>query len=138
MTSAVLGLGTTLQVGDGASPQVYTTIAEVLTMSGPSLTAEDIEVTNFDSTAKEYISGVPDGGSVNFELNWISGTQQKQLRDDVDAGTSRNYMITFPTSPNTTAVFEARCTEFSMSTEPNAQVRASANLKISGSVTWVN
>ena len=138
MTSAVLGLGTTLQVGDGASPQVYSTIAEVLTMSGPDLTAEDIEVTNFDSTAKEYISGVPDGGSINFELNWISGTQQQQLRDDVDAGTSRNYKVTFPTSPNTTASFDARCTEFSMTTEPNSQIRASANLKISGSVTWTN
>ena len=138
MTSAVLGLGTTLQVSDGASPEVYTTIAEVLTMSGPDLTAEDIEVTNFDSTAKEYISGVSDGGSINFELNWISQTQQQTLRDDVDAGTARNYKITFPTSPNTVAAFNARCTEFSMTTEPNSQVRASANLKISGSVTWTN
>ena len=136
MTSAVLGLGTALQVSDAASPEVYTTIAEVLTISGPQLTAEDVEVTNMDSTAKEYISGISDGGSINFELNWIAQTQQTTLRDDVEAGTARNYRVVFPTSPNTTASFNARCTEFSMTAEPNTQVRATANLKISGSVTW--
>jgi hypothetical protein len=138
MTAAVLGLGTALQVSDGASPEVYTTIAEVLSLSGPELTAEDIEVTNLDSTAKEYISGVPDGGSASFELNWISSAQQETLRDDVEAGTARNYKIVFSTSPNTTASFNARCTEFSMTSDPNTQIRASATLKISGSVTWVN
>ena len=136
MTSAVLGLGTALKVGDAASPEVFTTIAEVLTISGPQLTAEDVEVTNMDSTAKEYISGIADGGSINFELNWIAQTQQTTLRNDVEAGTARNYKVVFPTSPNTTASFNARCTEFSMTAEPNTQVRATANLKISGSVTW--
>lgn len=138
MTSAVLGLGTTLQVSDGASPEVYTTIAEVLTISGPSLSAEDIDVTNLSSTAKEYISGVSDGGSVDFELNWIGQTQQKTLRDDVTAGTSRTYRVTFSNSPNTIASFSARCTAFSMSTDPNTQIRGNATLKISGAITWTN
>lgn len=136
MTSAVLGLGTLLQVGDAASPEVFTTIAEVLTISGPQLTSEDVEVTNMDSTAKEYISGIADGGSINFELNWIAQTQQTTLRNDVEAGTARNYKVVFPTSPNTTADFNGRCTEFSMTAEPNSQIRATANVKISGSVTW--
>lgn len=138
MTSAVLGLGTLLQVAATNSPPAFSTIAEVLTISGPQLTAEDIEVTNMDSTAKEYISGVPDGGSINFELNWISSAEQQTLRDDVEGGGSKFYKVIFPTSPLTTAAFTARCTEFSMTAEPNSQVRASATLKISGSVTWTN
>jgi hypothetical protein len=138
MTSAVLGLGTTLGVGSGASPQVYTTIAEVLSITGPNLTAEDVDVTNLDSTAKEYISGVPDGGSVDFECNWTSSTQQQQVRDDVEAGTTRYYEVAFSTSPNTVATFQARATSFAMSTDPNSQLRASVTLKITGSVSWVN
>jgi len=138
MTSAVLGLGTTLGVGSGASPQVYTTIAEVLSITGPNLTAEDIDVTNLDSTSKEYISGVSDGGTIDFECNWISSDQQEQVRDDVEAGTTRYYEVAFATSPNTTATFQARSTSFAMNADPNSQIRASITLKITGSVVWVN
>ncbi len=138
MTSAVAGIGTTLQVGDGASPEVFTTIAEILTIGGPELSSEDIEVTNMDSAGgfKEFISGLADAGSVNFDLNWIKGTQQAQVRDDVGAGTARNYRITWSDSPATIANYNARVTAFSMNTDPNSQIQASCTLKISGQVTW--
>lgn len=138
MTSAVLGLGTLLQVSNGASPQVFTTIAEVLNISGPSSSVEDIDVTNMDSTAREYISGISDGGNVEFELNWIASAQQKTMRDDVEAGTARNYKVVFSNSPATIAAFNARVTACSFSAEPNSQIRANATLKISGSITWTN
>lgn len=138
MTAAVLGLGTTLQVGNAASPEVFTTISEVLNMSGPNISAEDIDVTNFDSTAREYISGVADSGSVSFEVNYIGQTQQQTLRADVTAGTARNYRITWNNSPATVANFSARVMEFTPSTDPNSQNKASVTLKVSGSVTWTN
>ena len=54
MTLAVLGSGATLQLGSGASPQVYTTIAEVLRCGPIGSTNPEVDVTNLDSTAKEY------------------------------------------------------------------------------------
>lgn len=138
MTAATAGVGTTLQVGDGASPEIFSTIAEVLTIGGPEISSEDIEVTNMDSPSgfKEFISGLTDAGAITFDANWIKSTQQTQVRDDVGAGTARNYRITWPDSPATIANFNARATAFSMSTDPNAQLQASISLKISGVVSW--
>lgn len=43
--------------GDGATPtEVFNLIGEVTSFSAPTVTTEEIEVTNFDSTAKEFIS----------------------------------------------------------------------------------
>jgi hypothetical protein len=40
MTEGVIGLGTLLKIGNGASPEVFTAIAEVLGITGPGLTRE--------------------------------------------------------------------------------------------------
>jgi hypothetical protein len=45
-----------LQLGNAASPEVFATIEEVLSLSGFGKTNELIDVTNFDSgLVKEYI-----------------------------------------------------------------------------------
>ena len=107
MTSAVLGKNATLQLGSDASPQVYTTIAEVLRCGPIGSTNPEVDVTNLDSTAKEYIAGLADGNTVDFDVNWISdNTQQLALRTAVTSGTTKNIRMVWPTSPNTTAVFD--------------------------------
>ncbi len=138
MTSAVAGLGTTFQSGDGASPEVFTTIAEVLSIGGPELSTEEIDVTNLDSSGgfKETIAGLKDAGSATLELNWTKSADQVAIRDKLAAGTTDNYKITWSDSPPTIADFAGLITAFSMNTEPNAQITASLTVKISGQVTF--
>lgn len=138
MTAAVKGVGTLLQVGDGASPEVFTTLSEVTSLSGPSIAAEEIEVTNMDSPNgfKEYITGLKDGGTVDFDCNWIKSTSQTQIRDDITAGTTRNYKITFQTSPTTVALFTGLPLSMAFSADPNSAVTASLSVRISGDITW--
>jgi hypothetical protein len=138
MTAAVKGIGTTFGVGDAASPEVFTTIAEILTISGPNISAEEIEVTNLDSPNdfKEYISGLKDGGTIDLEVNWIKGTQQVALRDAIAAGTKDNYELTFPTSPVTTAVFLGLPLSMGFSADPASQVTASISIRIDGVINW--
>ena len=51
MTAAAkAGVGTTFSVGDGASPEVFTAIGEIVNASGPNISAEQIEVTTLDSS----------------------------------------------------------------------------------------
>ena len=138
MTLAVLGSGATLQLGSGASPQVYTTIAEVLRCGPIGSTNPEVDVTNLDSTAKEYIAGLADGNSLEFDVNWISGnTQQTSLRTSQAAGSTVNIKMVWPTSPNTTAVFDLVLLSFEISeTSAESQVMASISGRITGSIAW--
>jgi predicted secreted protein len=138
MTLARAAVGTEFRIGDGGTPtEVFTKVAEVLSLSGPEITAEEIDVTSLDSTGgyKEVITGLKDGGTVALEMNWIrTNAQQGILRGMVDSGLQRNGRIVF--SDTTQAAFGFKVTSFSMGAEPGAQLKASVNIKISGAVTW--
>ena len=138
MTLAVLGSGATLQLGSGASPQVYTTIAEVLRCGPIGSTNPEVDVTNLDSTAKEYIAGLADGNSLEFDVNWISSnTQQTSLRTSQAAGSTVPIRMVWQTSPNTTAVFDLVLLAFEISeTSAESQVMASISGRITGSIVW--
>ena len=138
MTSAVLGSGATLQLGNDASPQVYTTVAEVLRCGPIGSTNPEVDVTNLDSTAKEYIAGLADGNTVDFDVNWLVGnTQQVALRTAAGAGSTKHLKMVWQTSPNTTATFQLVILQFEMGeTTPEQQVTASISGRITGSITW--
>lgn len=139
-TQAKAGVGTLFELrSTGGSPYTWTAAAEILTISGPDISAEEIDVTSLDSTGgyKEYITGLRDGGQVTLEMNWISGNaQQGLLRDRVDDDTRFTYRIKWPDSPQTIATFAAVVSSFSMNTEAGSAITASVALRISGQVTW--
>ena len=98
-----------------------------------------MDVTNLDSTAKEYIAGLADGNTVEFEVNYIKGTNQQSLRASQAAGDTVNMKMVWPFSPNTTAVFDLVMLTFEMGeTTPESQVKAMFSGRISGSIVWVN
>lgn len=126
---------TELARGDGAEPEVFTKIPDVTNISGPNETKDEIDVTSFDSTAREYIPGIGDSGELTFDLNFRpDDTQQQGLRADKDAGTARNYQITL--TDGTTFTFEAIVTAFTLTAATNDAWRGSVTLKISGAVDW--
>ena len=45
------GSGTVLSRGDAASPEVFTAIGDVISISGPAITKDAIETTALDSVA---------------------------------------------------------------------------------------
>lgn len=140
MTSAVLGKGAALALGSGASPQVYTTIAEVLRCGPIGSTNPEVNVTNLDSTAQEYIAGLADGNTVEFEMNWVVGNaQQQSLRTSAAAGSTVNLRMIWDTSPQTRAVFDLVLLNFEMGeTTPEQQITARVSGRISGSISWTN
>lgn len=134
MTSAVLGASSQLKLSDEASPEVYTLIAEVLRVGEVGSTAPEVDVTNLDSTAKEYIGGLPDGAQVEFDLNWIAGnTQQEALRDGV--GATKSFQLVW--SDASQADFELVVLGFNRAeTTPESQLTASLTGRITGPITW--
>lgn len=132
---------TQIQRGDGGGTEVFTTIGEVMSFSGPSAEVSEIDVTNFDSTAKEYIAdALPDGGEVSFDMNFVgSDAQQQGLRTDCVNGTLRNFKLILNDHPTvkTTFSFAAIAKKFDgpKAGGPTEQYKASVTLRVSGAVT---
>lgn len=141
MTTAVHTAGTKLQRGDGATPtEAFTTIAEVVSISGPTESARQVEVTNFDSAAKEYIAGLRDSGELSFECNFIpESTMQQGLRTDLINRVKRNFKLILNDNTvegdKTTFTFAAVVTSFAMNGATDDAWKASVTLKISGAPT---
>jgi hypothetical protein len=132
-TNAILGAGSSLKLGDGASPEVFTKVAEVLRVGAIGQSAAEIDVTSLDSTAKEYIAALPDGETVAITMNFVGGTQQNALRDGVR--TTKNFVMEF--SDNTKATFSMVILGFMRDeTSPESQLTASVNGRITGPITW--
>jgi len=100
-TAAISGYGTLLKRGDGGSPETFSTVGEVRSISGPSMETDEAEVTTHSSAAsgayKEFILTLIDAGSVEFETNYVpSDVTHIGLRTDFINRTKRNWQIVLP------------------------------------------
>lgn len=137
MTEALDAYGTLVKSGDGAGPEVFTTIAELTSISGPGLTAEAYEATRHDGPGwDEYVVGLLRGGEVAVELNFVPSNATQSyatgMLSDYVNRTLRNYQMVFPDSGSTTWAFSAFITAFSVEAPVDNKLSASATLKISG------
>jgi predicted secreted protein len=109
MSLAVFAKGTQLKVGDGATPtEAFTLIPEVRSITGPSMSAETIDVTSHDTPGgfRDKIQGLKDWGTLSFEMLWApSHAKHQQLFDDYISGAVRHYSLTYPTVPPKTMTF---------------------------------
>ncbi len=137
-TSAISSHGTLLKIGDGAGTEVFTTIAEVLDISGPGLSVSVEETTNHDSGGwRERTPTLKDGGEVTFDINYYSATTQDQIETDMLALTKRNWKLVFPlpASGTDTRAFAAYVTGFEPSAPVEGVLKASVTLSITGAVS---
>lgn len=138
-TSAISSHGTLLKIGDGGSPsESFTTIGEVLDISGPSYELSIEEVTNHDSSGwREFIPTLLDVGEITFDINYYSATTQDQIETDLRAKTKRNFELVFPlpASGTDTRAFAAYITGFEMSAPVEGVLRGSVTLRPVGADT---
>ncbi len=144
MTLGTSGFGTLLQIGDGGAPETFTTIAEVVTIGGPGMTRELIDMTNHSSpnSWREKIAGLLDGGELNATINYLpaNATHQKSagglLQDLVD-GPQRNFQIVWTDVGNTTWVIPAIVSGFTPNAPIDDKLSADIVLSIAGEPTLV-
>jgi hypothetical protein len=128
--------GTTISIWDATtSPEAYAVIPQVTTMSGPDGSASEIDVTNLSSTAKEFILGLKDEGSLQLELIWDERLDQHAaLRTKFGSGVVTNFQIADAGSPQKLYTFPAFVSTLSMSSGVDEVQRASVNLRISSAI----
>lgn len=99
----ISGANTQFQVGDSASPEVFTTLAEVRSISGPTTSVDLIDTSSLSSGVwKRKVPGMIDAGSISFELAFIPGSEgHVDMFNDLKARTRRNCKIVFPEGTDT-------------------------------------
>lgn len=136
-------LGTKVfKMSNGASPEVYYPIEKIKDISGVGKTNPLIDVTNFDSTAKENIAGLADGNQITVSAFRVhqSPSIQDALVAKVNSGANANFSLTLTdtsVSPNVayTYTFAATCLSWEVVPAIEGATEINFTLKISGDVT---
>lgn len=140
-TAAKSSFGTFIKLGDGASSETFTTVAEVQDIKGPALKLNTEDVTSHSSTAGwvEKIATLLEAGDVSFDVNWIPGhaTQSYSagLVKDMVNRTLRNFQLVVPAASTVTWTFAAFVTEFTPDLKVKGAQKASIRLEITGQPT---
>lgn len=140
-TQARIGYGTLFASGNGASPEVFTTLGEVTNITPPGWSRDTVDATNEQSPGahREFIAGLADAGEVAIDINYVPGgaaaasiEAEKALTGPSAAITRR---ITFPDGSYLTFV------GILSGAEPDAPIddkmSASLTFKVSGVPTFV-
>ena len=132
-------VGKTITIGTAtATPSAWVKLGEVKSIKPTSASSSDIDVTDLDSTAKEFRTGLMDNGSVTLDINVLeTNTGQAAFLAAFTGSTSKNYKITSPAPSNAIRTFAASVKQFP--TIPDVGVdgvlTGSVGLKISGAIT---
>lgn len=138
-TNGISAFGTLLKSGNGATPEVFTAIAECLDIDGPAMKSRMEDATNHGSTNgfEESIPTTKTLGQVKFKLNFIpTGSTHSYaagLIKDWYNRTKRNFQMVFPDS--TTWSFSAHVEEVAVKAPVKGLLSADVTLNITGSPT---
>ena len=133
--------GSLLQVGDGAGPEVFTTIGEVRDISGPEYGADTVETTNHSSPGgwEEHIATILRSGEVTFEVNYdptmATHNVATGIKGDLVDRALRNFKLVRADAGTTTDTFAAFVTGFKESHPVNGKITANITLKLTGEPT---
>lgn len=120
-SQATSSFGILLQMGDGAEPEAFATIAEVRDITPPAIQATTEEVTHHTSPGAflEKIATMLSLGDVTFMVNWLPADPTHDPTDGlIGAALGRirkNWKIVFPDADSTTWAFMGFVTNFTPS-----------------------
>ena len=127
--------GLTYTSGGTATPVTYTKINGVLSFSGLDGAASDLDVTDLDSTAMEYINGLVDEGKFSFEAKRIAADNgQIAVIAARASGAVTGLKLTLPDLA--VATFNVLVKTVPVNGAVNAVLKGSYDCKITGPVVW--
>lgn len=131
MSNAFSGVGSKFRRFNGTA---WVAIAEVKSISGPTMTREMIDVTNLDSTGgyREFIPSFRDGGTVTLAMNYTYAGYSS-LKDDFQSDTLVDYEILL--SDGTSIEFGGYVQDLPVNVTFDDAVTNDVTIKVSGEVT---
>jgi len=134
-SNAIAGVGTVF-LRWNVDTATWEKIAEVSSISGPSMTRDFIDVTSLDSTSgyREYITGFRDAGTVSLTMNFTRASYDK-MKTDFESDVVVSYEIVLPDDDVTSFEFCGLVTELPLEIPADDKVTANVTIKITGEVT---
>ncbi len=140
-TNAMIGFSTLFKSGNGATPEVFATVAEVTSITPPAYSRDTVDATHEQSPYgfREFIPGLIDAGEVSFDMNFVPDSADvAAFLAELDASGSsamKNRQIVFP--DGSYFQFGAILTGFEPDAPIDDKMSASVTLKVSGRPTLV-
>lgn len=135
-TQAQIGYLTLLKLGNGASPQTFTTIAEVKSIDGFGFTAQELEATHMESPNRyvERVAGMKDGDTMTVVCNMI---RENAISTKVvwDAGLIRDFELNFPSTLPDYDWSAVPLGWHLRGIQPNSVLEVELTMRISGAIT---
>lgn len=138
-TNATIGFGTLFKTGNGAVPEIFTTLAEVTNITPPAMARDTVDVTHELSPEawREFIAGLKDGGEVSVEMNFVPGQSDAAalMAELALSGSAalKNRQIVFP--DGSVFAFAAILTAYEPDAPIDDKMSASVTFKVSGKPT---
>ena len=127
--------GLTYTSGGTATPVTYTKVNGVMSFDGFDGTADELDTTDLDSTAKEFISGIKDEGKFGFEVKVLKNDNgQIALRSNRTSGAVVGMKLSLPDA--SVATFNVLVKSIPTSGAVNAVLKGKIDCRISGPVVW--
>jgi len=145
-TPLALGaIGTILSYGDGASPEGFTVITNRSSLTGLSMSAAVVDVTNNNSSVawRQKVVTLLDAGTLQFDLYFIpSDTGQKKIlnfftiRGQATAQTPIDFKLVFADAGATTWLFSGFFSKFNMTAAVAEVIKVQAEIVVTGAPTF--
>lgn len=113
------------------------TVGYVTGFSGPDGQSGELDITSFQSVAREYVLGVSDEGNISIDfLAQSSLPSHKNLVEAKQAGTLRSMKLRLSDPATSQLDFFGYVKSVSLTGAVDSPVTGSAAIRISGAVTW--
>ena len=131
-SDAIVGVGVLFERGNGASPEQFTPLGEINSVSfGPK--KEMIDVTHLGAEEKWrlFIAGFKDGGQVTASLNFVAADFAIFWADFLDDD-SVNYKVILPDAGAMTIAFAGFVTDPPITVDLTKQITMEVTIKVTG------
>jgi hypothetical protein len=135
--------GTLQQIGDGASPELFTTITQVRSIAGPTTKATVVDVTTHSTAGNwmEKLAVLIDPGSNSFAINY----DKEDAKHAFSTGlwnlminlTPKNHRTVLPASIGY-MLYEGYVTSHAFDLPVDNVIRANIEITINGAITAAN
>lgn len=137
MSNAVSTTGILVKRAELATPTVFTTIGEIVSVAPPGFSRNKIDTTTHNDGAESYVLGILRQKDPSFRINWVgSDATHESIMDDLMANEKNQWQVALPSGITLTG--PARVQRFEPVDAPSdAAQQADVSLAWAGAVVVV-